>query len=201
MVDRAAGGIAALRDRGILTFASFIVGFPGETDETAAHTRAFIEEHRPDFYRAEIWYADPGTPVMRDPARFGIRGAAFSWQHATMDWRRADQWVVELYRSIRGSRVLPVYGFDFWSLPYLLGLGFDRGYLDELTDLARPMMLASMEPGGAASRADLARLVAATAAQRPHGLAAELAAAAGAAPAVGPAPSPVEEKTRAASQA
>jgi radical SAM PhpK family P-methyltransferase len=158
-VEAQARGIRALNERGIITFASFIVGFPGETEDTIMNTRAFIESTRPTFYRAEVWYADPTTPVMRDPSKFGIRGAAFSWEHETMDWTTAARWVHRLYESVESSCVLPVYGFDFWSLPYLLGNGIELDYVKQFTTIAKKLMLASMAPDGQADPADYAELV------------------------------------------
>jgi radical SAM superfamily enzyme YgiQ (UPF0313 family) len=158
-VQTVAAGVRALRERGIATFTSFIVGFPGETDESIANTIAFISDNAPDFYRAEVWYADPGTPVMRDAERFGIKGAAFSWRHATMDWREATRWVHEIYATVTASQVLPVYGFDFWSLPYLLGQGFTLDYIRRFTEIAGAMMLRGMQAGASANAADLERLV------------------------------------------
>ncbi len=159
-VGTVARGVRALRERGITTFASFIVGFPGETEASIANTIAFIEDNAPTFYRAEVWYADPGTPVMRDPERFGIRGAAFSWRHATMDWRQATQWVHEIYSTVTASQVLPVYGFDFWSLPYLLGQGLTLDDIQEFARAAGSMMLRGMTPGAAENAGELERLVA-----------------------------------------
>ncbi|MGH8792215.1 MAG: radical SAM protein, partial [Stackebrandtia sp.] len=45
--------ISRCRELGIVTYASLIVGFPGETEETLAETLAFLDEAKPDFYRAQ----------------------------------------------------------------------------------------------------------------------------------------------------
>jgi radical SAM superfamily enzyme YgiQ (UPF0313 family) len=55
--------IPLLRQAGISTYASLIVGFPGETLETVQETMSFVEEARPDFFRAQLWYCDPLTPI------------------------------------------------------------------------------------------------------------------------------------------
>jgi hypothetical protein len=40
-----------------------------------------------------------------------------------MDWQQASAMVLEGYRNIKGSIVCPLYGFDLWSLAYLMGKG------------------------------------------------------------------------------
>src|SRR5205823_8128013 len=64
-IEKYERGIKLLHEHGILTFASFIVGLPGETDETVAETVAFIRATKPSYYRAQMWYCEPGTPIDR----------------------------------------------------------------------------------------------------------------------------------------
>ena len=49
-------GIRKLKEREIFTYASFVVGFPGENRETVQDTIRFIEETQPDGYEAEIYF-------------------------------------------------------------------------------------------------------------------------------------------------
>lgn len=158
-VPRLKDGVKKLNERDIVTFASFIIGFPGETDETVRNTVAFIEETEPRFYRAELWYADPHTPIAERTEEFDIRGGAFSWSHRTMDWRRASEWVREIYGSVRSSTILPVYGFDFWSIPYLVGQGFDVDQIERFAAGAGELMLAGLDDLPFDHRAAEARLV------------------------------------------
>ena len=121
-------GIRRLRERGILTFGSFITGFPGETAETVRETIDFIKESKVDYYRSQIWYCEPGTPIYFRKDRYGIEGEGFSWSHDTMDSLEAMDHIDRAFLEIRDSRWLPQWSFDFWIIPYLLGkgLGSDR---------------------------------------------------------------------------
>lgn len=62
-------------DKGIKTKGFFILGLPGETEETARQTIDFARELRDkgltdaDFYALTPF---PGTPIWRDPEKFGI---------------------------------------------------------------------------------------------------------------------------------
>ena len=71
-VEKYAKGIEMLRRHDILTFGSFIIGFSGETDETVAETTDFIRATKPDYYRAQMWYCEPGTPMTNREAP-GVR--------------------------------------------------------------------------------------------------------------------------------
>jgi anaerobic magnesium-protoporphyrin IX monomethyl ester cyclase len=111
--------IPQLREAGILTHGNLIVGFPGETAATVEESRQLIEAARPDFYRAQLWYCDPTTPVWHQRDTLGIQGSAFNWKHATMDWRTACDLVDRLFLDVESSIWLPQYGFELWSVFYL----------------------------------------------------------------------------------
>jgi p-methyltransferase len=132
--DKYRVGIARLRERKILTYASFIVGHPGETDVSARNTIRFIEETRPDFYCLEAFFFDPKVPIGAKAPEYGLTGSGYAWSHNTMDWMMAADLVEEGYRSIGSSIVVPLYGFDLWSLAYLLGKGVT---FDQLTTFLR----------------------------------------------------------------
>lgn len=136
-IDRYRQGIRALKANGIVTFAALIVGFPGETRQSAMNTVAFLEDACPDFYRTEIYYHYGNVPIAQQAEKFGITGAGYSWTHRSMDWQEAADLLEEMYGTIKGPRVLPGYMFDFWSIPYLLGKGLSLEQLKGFTETAQ----------------------------------------------------------------
>jgi p-methyltransferase len=122
-VERYAEGIKMLRAHGITTFGSFIVGFPGETDETVEETISFIRENKPDFYRAQMWYCEPGTPIFREKDKYKIAGDGFVWQHASMTSLEAMDHIERMFLQVKESLWLPQWSFDFWFIPYFMGKG------------------------------------------------------------------------------
>lgn len=122
-IEKYAKGIEMLRQYGIMTFGSFIIGFPGETHATVKETVDFIQEMKPDYYRAQMWYCEPGTPIQREREKYDISGEGFVWSHATMDSLEAMDQIDRLFLTIDGSVWLPQWSFDFWVVPYLLGRG------------------------------------------------------------------------------
>lgn len=127
-------GIARLKERGITTFASIIVGFPGENERTMQNTIDFVNETGPTFWRAQPWWGNPRSPVYRNKEVYGIEGAAYDWSHATMNSKEAAAWCDKMFDRVTESVWLPLYDFDFWSLPYLEGKGLG---VDELVPLLR----------------------------------------------------------------
>ena len=111
--------IPRLQANGISCHASFIVGFPGEAYETVDDTIDLIERARPDFFCAQLWCADPMTPIWKRREQFGVRGQAISWSHATMDAERARDLINRMFHAIEHSSWLPQHGFEQWSTFYL----------------------------------------------------------------------------------
>ncbi len=119
-------GIRLLKEAGIVTFASFLTGFPGETEESVKNTINFIKKTSPDFYRTQIWYYDPNTPIGEKKGEFNIVGSGgYTWSHNTCDSSKASEWVYQMFSEINESIWLPMYHFDFWSIPILAEHGMN----------------------------------------------------------------------------
>lgn len=118
-VEDYAAGIALLKEYGIVTQGSFIVGFPGETHDTVRDTIGFIKESGIDFYRVQLWYYLHHTPIWRKRDKYHIKGASFDWTHAAMDYKTACDLIDEIFLTMDGPTWVPQYNFDvanFWHL-------------------------------------------------------------------------------------
>jgi radical SAM PhpK family P-methyltransferase len=111
--------IPLLKEAGIITHANLIMGFPGETEVTVQETLNLLEETAPNFFRAQLWYADPITPIWDKREEYGIEGSAFNWSHNTMDYHTACKLIDEKFFPLECSIWLPQYGFELWSVFYL----------------------------------------------------------------------------------
>jgi radical SAM PhpK family P-methyltransferase len=123
-LDRYRSGIDELKSRDIVTFASFIAGFPGETQETIENTLQFINETQPMFYRMEPWWYNHRSPIRQQADKYAITGQGYKWKHSTMSAEGACEAIDHIFSNVTGSVWMPLYNFDFWSLPYLHGKGF-----------------------------------------------------------------------------
>lgn len=113
-------GIDLLNQFRILSCASFIIGFPGETIETAECTRQFIEKYKPAFYQLHIWYYEPYTPVWQQKHKYNLSGSHLNWKHRTMDVSEAFNIIDNMFKSIENSIWLPQNDFEYYGIFELL---------------------------------------------------------------------------------
>lgn len=116
-------GIDLLKEYEIITFGSFIIGFPGETRETVQETLQLIAETRLDFYRCQLWYCEPITPIWKLKEKYKIKGESFEWQHVTMNSKTASDIIDEIFLTNRGPVWIPQYNFDFDGIWHLIHRG------------------------------------------------------------------------------
>lgn len=150
-------GIQRLKERGVTTFASIIVGFPGETERTVQNTIDFLNETAPDYWRAQAWWANTRSPVFRQKELFGIEGRGYRWTHRTMSSGMAADLTDWMFDQVSESVWLPLYELDFWSLPYLAGKGVSASGLKPLLKLTKQIMSAR-DSGTEIGRAQVADL-------------------------------------------
>lgn len=143
-IDNYKKGIKHLKDNGILTFASFITGYPGETKDTINETIEFIQTNKPDYWRTMLWYCDPLTPVYKTKKEeFKIEGEGFKWKHFSMNSQQAANYIHSIFLSIHPNQSIwmPQYSFDFWIIPYLMGKGISLSKFKEFMYLANQAMI------------------------------------------------------------
>ncbi len=143
-VDRYKEGIRKLNERGIISYSTFICGFPGETEETIQNTINFIRETKPTYYSMEPYYHDPKVPIAERGEEFGMQGSGYSWKHNTMDWKDATKWSLYAYENITESTVLPLNNFDLWSVGYLLGEGFSMETITSALEILAQITIAGI---------------------------------------------------------
>jgi len=136
-------GVKWLRARGIVTVGSFIVGFPGETEETVEQTRRFIETSGLDYYFIQPFYYLHHTPIHKRAAEHGLKGNGLLWTHDTMNWRQAINHINRLFLEIEG----PVFvnpDYTLWEIAYLRSKGLSlaeiRDYRVMINRMTRDQM-------------------------------------------------------------
>lgn len=158
-VDRYRECIGQLNERGILSLASMILGFPGETAETVQHSIDFLNEARPSFYNVQIYYHDTLAPIEQRRAEFDITGSGYSWRHSTMDWREAITLKEKMIGEVRHSLQLPLYGFSIWTVPYLLRNGLSLEQILNFTRFANSVSHAEIHGKATDLESDIPALI------------------------------------------
>jgi p-methyltransferase len=118
-------GIAELQKHGIRMHANFIVGFPGETEQTARKLVGFLDETGIEFFTLAPFYFVPSTPIAQRKAEFGLEGLFENWTHDTMS-------SVEAFALAESMRTQPKYAVhapelaanNFWTQILLYTNGF-----------------------------------------------------------------------------
>ena len=144
-VERYKEVMSALHKNGIITFGSFVIGHPGETDETVQETYRFIQETAPTFFNAQMFFLDPLSPIGMSVESFGISGSHYRWWHETMGWEEASKWTNYILRSVTQSIQLPLWGFSIWSIPYLLVKGFSLNDIKMLTATTQEIIIRRLD--------------------------------------------------------
>jgi len=144
-------GIQLLKKYGIVTFGSFITGFPGETPQTVEETLQFIRSSGLDFFRVQLWFLDSTSPIARKKEAFGLEGANFQWAHNTMDAKTAADWVDHIFLSVNDPVWLPQYSFNLQGIFHLIdkGIGLDdvKIFLRSFNNSIREKLLHPSEAG------------------------------------------------------
>lgn len=136
-------GIRWLKENGIATFGAFVLGFPGETDETVAETRAFIEESGLDYFFLQPFFYLQHAPIAKRAEEFGLTGNGLFWSHKTMNWGRAIEHTNRIFVETKGPLfVNPDY--NLWEYAYLRARGLSdaefRAYREEVNRRTREQM-------------------------------------------------------------
>lgn len=143
-LDKYEKGIHELHTRGILTLASMIVGYPGETHMTVDNTINFLSRTPLDFFSVQLYFHNPMAPIEKHREEFGIEGAHYSWKHLTMDWQEATEQKERVILSTKGPTLLPLYGLSIWAFPYLLQSGLSIDDLRRFLGRSQQMLLRSL---------------------------------------------------------
>lgn len=111
----------------ILIHYNFVVGFPGETEETIQNTIRVIEEAQPDSYACFLLFLAPNTTLHKEREKFAITDGGLSWRHATMTSEEAGRAMFEIYRSV-SANLFP--GGEYFA-GFLTSLGYSINEIRE----------------------------------------------------------------------
>ena len=124
-------GFDFLDRAGITIAASYFIGYPGETYQTAMDTLRLLNDPRIAFSRGSVFYYDPNAPVGQLAAEYGLAGYGAEWRHRTMTSREAAQIHLEIVDKIQNVNVQISDGAG-WSVFHLYAKGLSIEQLKNL---------------------------------------------------------------------
>lgn len=107
-------GIELLKGAGLVVSGTFIVGFPGETQESLEKTIALIDRSGLDLYKLLLFRYHPSMPIYQERKQYGLQGGGEVWSHATMDVLQASAYLPEICSGV--SRAYFEGGFSPWPV-------------------------------------------------------------------------------------
>ncbi len=123
-VDGYRRGIEILKRCDIPLFGMFVIGFPGETEETVNDNIDFINHSGLDFYSIKEFFYLHTAPIHKIRQHFKLDGEGYRWRHATMTSARATELKLKMFEHIDSSiHIDPDLGL--WYLIYLRDRDFD----------------------------------------------------------------------------
>ena len=119
-------GVALMKKHNIVTYASFIIGFPGETEDTIQDTKNFIETSGIDFYNVKIFYYEHSTPISNSSMGLGLVGQGMNWTHNTMTSVEAFEHTERLIMDVNNVPYVPQHSGEIWEIAYFRDQGFSH---------------------------------------------------------------------------
>lgn len=116
--------IPIFKKYGINVFVSILSGFPGETYDTYRNTIEFLKSIDADFYKPQLWYCDPVTPIWQQKDKYDLVGRNYAWKHLTMTAIEANNLNEWAFLYLDNPIWTPDPGFNFVSFYYLKLRGY-----------------------------------------------------------------------------
>jgi len=111
-------GMQALKKAGIKSFASFIVGLPGESEETVCETVEFLNKGLCDYYALKEYFYDHNSPITNEADSYELTGVGNKWSHKTMNSIDASIIKKKMYYKVTNSMHVDS-DYGMWYLVYL----------------------------------------------------------------------------------
>ena len=115
-------GTGILKEAGLYITGSFIIGFPGETEQTIKETKKVITGCGLDSYLASVFWLDHNSLIWQERDDHSLSGKAMTWSHSTMDSTQAKALLASLLNEVFTQNGPPL-GSDF-DIVTLVNLGF-----------------------------------------------------------------------------
>jgi p-methyltransferase len=126
-----ARGVGLLRKNDIVSVAAFVLGFPGETEQTIDDDARFVEETGLEFYTLKPFYYMEHTGAHEKRELYQLSGMGGQWSHKTMDSVTVQRHLMRLFREIKGSCYLDA-DSSLWHVALMRDAGFSFADIERL---------------------------------------------------------------------
>jgi p-methyltransferase len=144
-------GVELLRSQDITTLASFIIGFPGETEKTYRETVDFIDKSGTEFFNVKIFYYDHTTPIHHQAADYELIGQGMNWTHKTMNAAQAFGLSEDVIKSVRNAPYIAQHSGEIWEIAHFHEQGFSPSQIRTLYGNFTRMLREELASNGASA--------------------------------------------------
>jgi p-methyltransferase len=138
-------GVDMLASRDITMYASFIVGFPGDTLETVTKVKHFVENSGIDYYNLKPFWYDHSTPISQRAGEFALTGQGYNWKHSTMDVTQAYDIIESMILETKG-RYVGLHSGELWEIGQLGARGLSKSQINAVFDAHNVMLRQDLRP-------------------------------------------------------
>lgn len=118
-------GVNLLNKYDIDYVAAFVLGFPGETEETIMDNINFIEENKVKYYALKEFYYMENTKVHKERESYALTGMGAKWKHATMNYNEATEYKLKMFMTIKNSQHVDP-DTSLWHLVHMHDMGYTK---------------------------------------------------------------------------
>jgi len=137
-------GLELLNRYGILSLAAFVLGFPGENDESIRDNIEFIENHGVTYYSLKEFFYISETKVDKERSKYGLVGQGAKWSHDTMDSDGAARLKIDMFKQIKNSTFIDP-DTSLWYFAYLYDQGFQENTIRQAQTHINNIMLSQID--------------------------------------------------------
>jgi p-methyltransferase len=140
--DDSIEAIRMLNGEGIYSRGSFIVGYPGETEETFLETVSLINQSGLPYYIPYLFSYSKRSLVHEDRDQFDLKGIGHAWKQDTMDAVEASRLMTRMNQLIPNSyNDGQTYIEEIYNL--MLGKGYSHEEIQGLFRIKRELKLST----------------------------------------------------------
>ncbi len=145
-IDEVKRAVDHLNTHGIAVSGGFILGYPGETEETLQQTIDFINQSALSYYRLNFFYYSGGMLLYREREKHGITGLGWAWKHKTVDAAEASAFYAPFLTNVTQA-VTDGLSSTWETYKVLRGEGFPRETIYELFTLSNQLNRLRLQRG------------------------------------------------------
>ena len=137
-IDQVKRAVDHLKGHDIAVSGAFILGYPGETEETIQQTIDFINQSGLSYYRLNFFHYSGSMLLYREREEHGIMGLGWAWRHNTMDAAEASAYYGHILANVTEA-VTDGLSSTWETYKLLRGEGYPRKTVYELFMLSNQL--------------------------------------------------------------